>query len=127
IDDCGLNSLRFRSNVINTGANGASTSQPGEDVMYYLVGSGSDRSVVRYDRATGVTSAIINQVSNVEFIYHNYDSDGSNEPGPASESTARVTVTLEVLLNNIQGQPARIERVSSDITLRNSPYSLSQY
>ena len=125
--DCGLNRLRFRANVSNEGLYGDATAQAGEDVMYFLVGSGTDRSVVRYDRVTGVTSGIINQVSNVEFIYHNYASDGTNSPGAASNSTARITVTLEVVLNNIQGQPTRTERVSSDITLRNSPYSLSQY
>ncbi len=125
--DCGLNSIRFRTNVFNTGTSGTATSQPGEDVMYFLIGSGSDRSVVRYDRSTGITSAIINQVSNVEFVYHNYNANGTNAPGTPSGDTARITITLEVVLNNIQGQPARTERVSSDVTLRNSPYSLSQY
>lgn len=125
--DCGLNRIRFRTNIRNEGANGFNTAQEDEDVMYYLVGSGGDRSVVRYDVNTGVASGVINQVSNVEFVYHNYNSNGSNSPGGASDATARVTITLEVILNNVPNQPARTERITSDVTLRNAPYNLGQY
>ena len=133
--DCGLNSIRFRSNVHNEGVNGSNTAQEDEDVQYFLVGSGADRSVVRYDRFTGVTTGIINQVSNVEFIYHNYNPNGTNAPGPALDKspvitdphTARITITLEVILNNVPGQPPRTERVRSDVTLRNAAYNLGQY
>ncbi len=126
VADCNDKSLRFRANVVNAGGNNA-TSDPGEDVTYLY--DTTSQSVVRYDRNTGATSGIINRVSDVDFIYHNYAPNGSSTAGTvAAANTGRVTITLSIILPDVVGQPTgRIERVTSDVTLRNSPYMLGQY
>lgn len=125
--DCGAKKLRFRTNFVN---NNYETSSPGEDVMY-LFDDTSD-SVVRYDRnansGAGTTSGIINRVSDVDFIYYDYAVDGAVTSGTTpSVNTGKVTINLYVTIPPIAGQPSRIERVSSDVTLRNSPYMLGKY
>ena len=94
------------------------------------------QSIVRFDRnaanpsgGTGVTSGVINRVSDVDFIYHNYAADGTFTSGTtATANTARVTINLNVTLPDVVGLPTgRIVRVSSDVTLRNAPYMLGQY
>jgi Tfp pilus assembly protein PilW len=122
--DCGAQAIRFRANVNNANA---ATTDPGEDVTY-LFDTDSD-SVVRFDRNTNTTSGIINRVSNVTFVFHNYNPNGTFTSGTvAAPNTGRVTITLSVILPDVQGQPSgRIEQVTSDVTLRNSPYMLGQY
>jgi len=126
--DCGAKRLRYRTNVVNSDG---VTSSPAEDVTY-LYDSGS-QSVVRFDRnangGAGVTSGIINRVSDVDFVFHNYASDGSFTSGTtASATTGRVTINLYIMLPDAPGQPpGRVERVASDVTLRNSAYMLGQY
>jgi hypothetical protein len=90
-------------------------------------------SVVRYDRVSG-TSGIINRVSDVDFTFHDYVYDPSTgatnvtSSTTCSANTARVTIELKVLLPDIPGQPSgRIERMKSDVTLRNATYMLGQY
>jgi prepilin-type N-terminal cleavage/methylation domain-containing protein len=131
--DCGLNSLRFRANTVNSVAASNSTSasltsDAGEDVVFLY--DSESLSVVRFDRNTGITSGVINQVSDVDFEYYDYNIDGT-VTGPSSTPTAntsRVTVTLDVFLRDVQGQPSgRVETVKSDITLRNSPTMRGQY
>jgi hypothetical protein len=128
VADCGEKRLRYRTNVINS--DGVTTS-PGEDVMYFY--DTASQSVVRFDRngngGAGVTSGIINRVSDVDFVFHNYASDGSFTSGTtASSTTGRVTINLYVSLPDVVGQQSgRIEKVSSDVTLRNSAYMLGQY
>jgi prepilin-type N-terminal cleavage/methylation domain-containing protein len=141
IADCTADKIRFRANVENVdpSGGGANTSQPGEDVVYLY--DAPSQSVVRFDRnapnpagGLGVTSGIINQVSNVDFVFHNYALDGSgftSATSPVADTThvtARVTINLYVTLPDVTGQPSgRIEKVSSDVTLRNAPYMLGQY
>jgi prepilin-type N-terminal cleavage/methylation domain-containing protein len=127
IADCDANSLRFRANVIN---NNSETSSPGEDVTYLF--DPDSQSVVRFDKnstAAIKTTGIINRVSDVDFEYHNYAADGTSVSSTtAAANTGRVTITLSVTLPDVQGQPAgRVERVRSDVTLRNSTYMLGQY
>ena len=127
IADCTGKKLHFRS---NTGNHDGSTSSAGEDVTFYY--DSVSQSVVRYDTVGG-TSGIINRVSDVDFIYYNYVVNPTTgvvtiSAGSASVDTARVNITLKVILADVQGQPSgRIETVTSDVTLRNSPYMLSQY
>lgn len=122
--------LHFRTNTDNTGANGLNTGQPGEDVTFYY--DEASQSVVRFDRVNG-TSGIINRVSDVDFVYYNYTYNPVTNtvtitPGAAGLDTARVEITLQVILANVQGQPLnRIETVRSDVTLRNSTYMRGQY
>jgi prepilin-type N-terminal cleavage/methylation domain-containing protein len=120
--DCSTSALRYRANVDNT--NNATT-ESGEDVTYLF--DATSQSVVRYDRNTGITSGIINRVSNVAFSYQNYVNVGTVPVGP-STSTGKVTIALTVNLENVQGQPQnQTVTLTSDITLRNSPYMLGQY
>ena len=128
LQDCGPKKLRYRTNVTN---NDYQTVSVGEDVMYHY--DTTSQSVVRFDKNVaggGLTSGIINRVSDVDFVYHQYTTAG-NYIGSATTPTAdtgRVTITLAVILPDVRGQASgRIERVSSDVTLRNSVYMLNQY
>lgn len=121
--------LRFRNNTTNTGGNNT-TSDPGEDVTFYF--DSASQSVVRYDANVGVsgtTSGIINRVSDVEFLYHNYATDGTfTSTTTPTADTGRISITLTVTLVEVIGQPTgRTVTVTSDVTLRNSTYVLSQY
>jgi Tfp pilus assembly protein PilW len=116
--------LHIRSNLDNS--NDAPV-DPGEDIVFYLDGTDGDRSVVRRDNNTNETSGIINRISSVNFAYRNYVSSGTPPIG-AGPSTGKVTITLTVILENVQGQPSgQTVTVTSDVTLRNSPYMRGQY
>ena len=116
--------LHVRSNFNNTNF---TTSDPGEDIVFYLDGLGTDRSVVRHDNNTGETSGIINRISNVNFVYTNYTSTGSST-GSADPTTGKITITLTVYLPDVQGQPSnQTITVISDVTLRNSTFMRGQY
>jgi len=127
LEDCTDKKLHF---LTNTNNHDATTSGPGENVTFYY--DSDSQSVVRYDLATG-TSGVINRVSDVDFVYYNYvvnvlTGNVTVTAGSASRDTARVNITLKVMLPNVQGQPTnRIETVMSDVTLRSSPYMLGQY
>lgn len=133
--DSNANQVHIRANVENTGASAALTNLPGEDVTFYCENcdGSTTGSVVRYDANTSVTSGIINRVSDVDFVYFNYTYDPVTNtttvaPGAAGPNTGRVEITLKVFLPDVQGQPAgRIERIKSDVTLRNSTYMRGQY
>ena len=103
------------------------TDDPGEDVTFYY--ESASRSVVRYDpNASPVTSGIINRVSDVTFQYYDYDGTTMTLVSVPSNDTAKVTITLEVIMADVRGQPTN-QRVifRSDVTLRNTPKMLSQY
>jgi prepilin-type N-terminal cleavage/methylation domain-containing protein len=115
--------LHFRANTVN---NDSATDDAGEDVTFYY--DSASQSVVRYDANLGTTSGIINRVSDVDFFYQNYADDGTVTTGAAASNTARITIRLKVILADVRGQPSgQIVIVSSDVTLRNSPYMLGQY
>lgn len=115
--------LHIRANLNSVNE---STGDVGEDIVFYY--DSGTQSVVRYDVNTGTTSGVINRVSDVDFLYYNYATDGTVTTGAASATTGKVNITLAVILQNVQGQPAgRTVTVSSDVTLRNSPYHLGQY
>lgn len=129
--DCDTDKLRFRANIQNTGTSGAETSQDGEDVTYFY--DSTTHSVLRFDKNASETSGIINRVSDVNFTYYNYTFDPVTKvvtvtQGAAATNTGRVRIELLVTLPDVQGQPSgRVEKVWSDVTLRNSPYMLGQY
>jgi Tfp pilus assembly protein PilW len=122
--DCTDKKLHFRT---NTGNGNGSTSAPGEDVTFYF--DDASDSVVRYDAYNGVTAGVINRISDVDFVYYNYDAaTGAVTQGSASANTGRVRITLTVALADVTGQPTGQKvLVTSDVTLRNSPYMLGQY
>jgi prepilin-type N-terminal cleavage/methylation domain-containing protein len=118
--------LHIRSNVDNSNS---TTSDIDEDITYYY--DATSQSVVRYNtNPTGVTSALINQVSTVTFQYFDYT--GSNST-PAigltpTTDTGRVRITLTIILPNVTGQVSnQTVTLTSDVTLRNSTYMLNQY
>ncbi len=116
--------LHIRSNTDNTNYE---TVDPGEDIAFYLDGTGGDQSVVRHDNHTNETSGIINRISSVNFTYQNYVSSGTPPVGPGP-ATGKITITLTVILENVQGQPSgQTVTVRSDVTLRNSQYMRGQY
>ena len=117
--------LHIRANVVNSNN---TTSDAGEDIAFYLDGTGADQSVVRHDNNTGETSGIINRVSSVSFAYTNYVNPPDTLPVGASPATGKITITLTVLLPEVQGQPTgQTVTVRSDVTLRNSTYMRGQY
>lgn len=116
--------LRFRANLFN---DDGQTAASGEDVMFYFdSGSGS---VVRYDRNSNSTAGVVNRISDVDFGYYDYTSAGRTGPNTApTADTGRVVITLTVFLPDVSGQPAnQTVTVTSDVTLRNSPYMRGQY
>ncbi len=110
------------------------TDEAGEDVTFYCetCNGTTSGSVVRFDAVDG-NSGIINRISDVDFIYYNYVYDPITRivtvtPGAPGPNTGRVNIVLKVILADVQGQPTnRIERLSSDVTLRNSTYMLGLY
>jgi Tfp pilus assembly protein PilW len=114
---------------MNTGNSDGSTSAPGENITFYW--DQASQSVVRYDAyGGGTTSGVINRVSELDFVYYNYN----NVTGAYTSSltptttTGRVTINLKVTLPNVNGQPGNQQvKVTSDVTLRNSPFMLTQY
>ncbi len=79
VTDSTATMLHVRANTDNSNA---TTSDPGEDIAFYLDGTGGDQSVVRHDNTTGQTSGIINRISSVTFTYHNYVNIGTVPVGP---------------------------------------------
>ena len=122
--------LHFQSNIQN---NNTIFTDPGENLTYYF--EPTTQSILRHDRNGGgpgvaQTSTLINRISSLGFQY--YDYVGTNPPvGPnptPTVNTARVRVTISVLLEQVQGQanPQSVV-LASDVVLRNSDYSLRQY
>lgn len=141
LEDSDDNMIRVRANLENEGgtrdSEGPTTLQinrPGEDVTYFF--DPDTKSIVRYDRHgggvdVGVTSVVVNQISNVTFEYYDYAGSTSAATGPLTEPTAdtgRVRIIVEVELDPVPGQPDN-QRVTlaSEVTLRNNSYMLQQY
>jgi len=121
--------LHFRANTTNTYPSNSDpgTVNPGEDITYFY--DVNSKSVVRYDAVTGVTSGVINRVSDVEFHYYDYSASTVSGPNDIpTSSTGRVEINLTVFMPDVKGQPSgQTVTFRSDVTLRNSPYMLSQY
>lgn len=126
------NRIHVRSNITNT--NNVLT-DPGENITYYF--EPGSASILRYDANGGgpgvpQTSIVVNRISNLSFQYFNYA--GSSSIGTATAvpdfNTGRVRVTVQVILERIDGQgqanPQNVVLVS-DVTLRNSDWMLRQY
>lgn len=124
--DCNATRLHFRTNTNNLNS---LVNDPGENVTFYYDANTS--SIVRYDpNANPTTSAIVNQVSSVQFQYFDYDGNGvASQVGTPTDDTARVRIKLTVLLVSDPNDVANKKNVTieSDITLRNAPYNIGQY
>lgn len=130
--DSNASRLHFRTNVDNSDFD---TIDPNEDVTFFCDGCDTDGgSVVRYDAANGgSTSGIINRISRVQFQYWDYNEITHAVTGPFNAptlNTGRITISLTVVIENVNGAPAGAASnvtVTSDVTLRNSPYMLNRY
>lgn len=132
--DSGKQKIRVRANLTNS--NNCVTDS-GEDVSYFY--DTTTQSIVRSERyATSEcgttietkTSVVVNRISNITFQYFDYSS--TNTAGTLTltptANTGRVIVTVEVKLDDVQGQPSnQTVTLKSDVTLRNSEYMLNQY
>jgi len=124
--DCNATRLHFRTNMNNLNN---TADDIGENVTFYYDTSTS--SILRHDQnAVPTTSAIINQVSNVQFSYFDYDANGvATQVSVPTDDTSRVRIKLTVLLvadpNDVTNK--RNVTVESDIALRNAPYNIGQY
>jgi Tfp pilus assembly protein PilW len=134
--DSNTNQIRVRANIDNVGGNGANTSQKDEDIVYYCetCNGSTTGSVVRSDRniSPDSPSGIINRVSDVDFAY--FDADpatcllSTTALTAPTINTAKVRITLIVILPEARGQALnQKQRLTSDVTLRNSPCMLRQY
>ncbi len=141
IADSGLNKIRVRANLDNSG--GIPTSpgpqtlvinSPGEDVTYFF--DSPTKSIVRYDAnalgvGSGQTSVVVNRISNVTFQYYDYTGATATASGPFNAPTAntgRVQIKVDVTLDPVAGQPnPQTVTFTSEVTLRNNEYMLQQY
>lgn len=122
LSDSNAQRLHLRANILN---NDYTTDDADEDVTFYY--DQQSQSVLRFDPTTG-TSGVINRISQVRFEYFDGGSTSATGSTTPTASTAFVKIRLWVEMADIHGQP-RGEKVefSTKITLRNSPYMLSQY
>jgi prepilin-type N-terminal cleavage/methylation domain-containing protein len=128
VADSNNKQLHFRTNFNN---DDNATNDDGEDVTFFF--DAMSGSVVRFDKnkngGAGLTSGVVNRISDVEFAY--YDYEGTVRTGPntlPTDKTGRVRIILTVFLPNVNGQPSnQTVKVRSDITLRNAPYMRGQY
>ena len=131
--DSGLQRLHFRANIQNneagTAADPLATNDPNEDITYYF--DNTTQSILRYDPNEATTTTIIvNRISNVNFAYFNYAGSSSTVTPVTTPNggTGRVTITVTVELEPVQGQPVnQTVKLTSDVNLRNSIYMRHQY
>ena len=129
--------IHFRANVSNVGPGPVAsacgvlcTNDPGEDVTYFF--DDETDSIVRYDpNGDPQTSVVVNKISNVTFQYIDYTFGSSTPSTPATtptSNTARITITVLVTLDPVQGEPnPQMVTFTSEVNLRNSSYMLHQY
>ena len=134
--DSDAHRIRIRANITNTRSytdpNAPATSDPGEDITYFLDGTTS--SIVRYDANAASpipkSSIVVNRISSVTFDYVNYiaGSSATTTTSTPTATTGRVVITVVVMLDPIVGQPyPATVTFTSDVILRNANYMLQQY
>lgn len=131
VADSGQTAIRVRSNVINNGTAGAATDGQDEDVMYVFQGG---NAIVRYDPAsTPTTVSLASRINSLQLSYYDYSYNSSGTlvtSGPNTAptiDTGRVRITVGVTLDAVGNQPAAQVQLTSDVTLRNSPFMLGRY
>ncbi len=125
--DSDAEKIHFRSNIQNADA---LTDDPGEDLMYYH--DADSKSVIRYDpnspSGTPKTSTVINKAEKFSLQYWDYNGSTPTPVSTPSDKTARITISVTVELEPVQGQPSnQVITYTSDVTLRNSKYISKQY
>jgi type II secretory pathway pseudopilin PulG len=133
--DSNQQKLHFNSNIVNTNTK---LCDEGEDVTYFY--DATIESIVRYERyasasATDCTSLttqssiVVNRISSVRFNYYDYSGSSSTTTATTAPTanTGRITITVTVKMDAVQGQPTNEITFTSDVTLRNASYMLNQY
>ncbi|HSK73875.1 MAG TPA: type II secretion system protein [Pyrinomonadaceae bacterium] len=134
--DSNNSKIHFNSNIVNSNTQFCDR---GEDVTFYY--DASIESIVRHERystanplncssLTTETSIVVNRISDVKFIYWDYVGSNSTpvQKTVPTANTGRVTITVTVELEPVNGQPSNQKvTFSSDVTLRNASYMLNQY
>lgn len=130
VADSGNTQLRFRANIDNTNT---TTTNPGEDVTYYL----SNFRLARYDKnavaGAETTALLANRIDTLTFDYYDVNAAGTtvsatvNAPAVPTARTVRVKITVSVTLPEMIGEPASTERLTSEVSLRNAPTVTTGY
>jgi prepilin-type N-terminal cleavage/methylation domain-containing protein len=129
IADSGQTAIRVRANVLNV--NSAATDGQDEDVMYVFQNS---NAIVRYDPAASPTTvSLASRINSLQIQYYDYSYNSAGTlvtSGPntaPTTNTGRVRITVGVTLDAVGNQPAAQVQLTSDVTLRNSPFMLGRY
>jgi prepilin-type N-terminal cleavage/methylation domain-containing protein len=125
--DSNASKVRFRANLNNT--NGT-TQETNEDVMFLF--DAQNRSIVRYDAFTGVSSVLAAGVSQLSISYQDYQvqNNGSvviQQSNVPSNNTSKIIITIALALDPVMNQPNTTNSLVSEVSLRNSTYILDRY
>lgn len=130
VADSSQTAIRVRSNILNV--NSAATDGQDEDVMYIF--QSSNNAIVRYDPAASPTTvSLASRINSLQLSYFDYSYNSSGTvitSGPntvPTTNTGRVRITVSVTLDAVGNQAAAEVQLTSDVTLRNSPFMLGRY
>jgi Tfp pilus assembly protein PilW len=129
VADSGQTAIRIRSNISNV--NNIATDGQDEDVIYVFQGG---NAIVRYDPVSNPTTvSLASRITSLQFQYYDYSYNSAGAvvtSGPNNAptiNTGRVRITVGVTLDAVGSQPAAQVQLTSDVTLRNSPFMLGRY
>lgn len=129
IADSSQTAIRIRANSQNVMS--VATNEQDEDVMYVFQ---NNNAIVRYDPvATPTTVSLASRINSLQLSYYDYSFDSAGAlvtSGPNNAptiNTGRVRITVSVTLDAVGNQPAAQVQLTSDVTLRNSPFMLGRY
>lgn len=132
IADSSQTAIRIRSNIVSDSTgNATATSDKDEDVMYVFQ---NGNAIVRYDSAANPTTvSLASRINSIQLSYYDYSYSSAGAlvtSGPNTAptvNTGRVRITVSVTLDAVGNQAAAQVQLSSDVTLRNSPFMLGRY
>jgi prepilin-type N-terminal cleavage/methylation domain-containing protein len=110
--------IRIRANVNNTNT---TINDQDEDVTY-IYQAAPVSSIVRFDKATGVSTVLANNIRAFTLTYR----DAASLP-TAPGVAERITIDVTVEVGAPAGQPTTQVRMMSDVVLRNAPLVLKRY
>ncbi|HEV2915621.1 MAG TPA: prepilin-type N-terminal cleavage/methylation domain-containing protein [Pyrinomonadaceae bacterium] len=116
--DATASKIRIRANVNNTNL---TISDQDEDVTY-IYQAAPVASIVRFDKATGTTTVLANNISAFNIIYQD-----ASSVVVAPALAERITIDVTVEVGAPAGQPPQRVRLMSDVALRNAPEVLQRY
>lgn len=129
IADSGQTAIRVRSNVANV--NSVAANGLDEDVTYVFQGG---NAIVRHDPAANpATVSLASRINSLQISYYDYSYNSAGAvvtSGPNNAptvNTGRVRITVGVTLDAIGNQAAAQVQLTTDVTLRNSPFMLGRY